>query len=44
MDEREYEVARISNNGNTLEYVFEYDEFPVDIKANDTNYRKYTRD
>ena len=44
LDEREYELARISNNGNTLEYVFKYDEFPVDIKANDTNYRKYTRD
>ena len=33
-----------THNGNTLEYVFKYDEFPVDIKANDTNYRKYTRD
>jgi len=44
LDEREYELARISNNGNTLEYVFRYDVFPGDIRSNDTNYRNYTRD
>jgi len=40
----EYGLARISNNGKTLEYVFKDDKFPVDIKPNDTSYRKYTRD
>jgi len=44
LGEIEYGLARISDNGKTLEYVFEYDKFPVDIKPNDTNYRKYTRD
>ena len=44
MVEIEYELARISNNGNTLEYMFKYDEFPVDIIPNDTNYRKYNRE
>ena len=41
--EKKFELARISNNGNTLECVFKQDAYPIDINPNDPSYRKYTR-
>jgi hypothetical protein len=39
-----YELAKISNSGNTLEYVFSNVEYPKEIDPKNTLYRKYTRE
>jgi hypothetical protein len=39
-----YELAKISNSGNTYEYVFSNDEYPKGIDSNHRNYRIYTRE
>ena len=44
LDEVEYGLARVSDNGKTLEYLYKHDQFPVDIQSDDASYRKYTRD
>ena len=42
--EKKYELSRISNNGKTLECVFNQNGYPTDIKPNHTSYCIYTRD
>ena len=39
-----YELAKISNSGNTYEYVFSNDEYPKEIDPKHENYRIYTRE
>ena len=41
--EEAYQIGKISNSGNTLEYVLGYDEPPKNIDPNNIWYRKYTR-
>lgn len=43
MDERGYELAKISDKGNTLELVMRYDDYPSAIDPANENYRCYTR-
>jgi hypothetical protein len=38
-----YELAKISNSGNTYEYVFSNDEYPKEIDPKHKYYRIYTR-
>ena len=42
--EKEHELAKISDDGNLLEYVFKQGEYPIEINPSDSNYRKYTRE
>ena len=42
--ESAYELAKISNSGNTYEYVFSNDEYPKEIDPKHENYRIYTRE
>ena len=39
-----YELAKISNSGNTYELVFSNDEYPKEIDPKHENYRIYTRE
>ena len=39
-----YELAKISNFGNTYELVFSNDEYPKEIDPKHENYRIYTRE
>jgi len=39
-----YELSKISNSGNTYEYVFSNDAYPLEIDPNHRNYRIYTRE
>ena len=41
--EQGYSLIKISNSGNTLEYVFDNDKYPKEIDPKDSYYRKYTR-
>ena len=41
--EEAYQISKISNSGNTLEYVLGYDEPPRNIDLNNIWYRKYNR-
>ncbi len=41
--ERGYELAKVSNNGKTLEYVMKDSKWPADINVKDTSYCQYTR-
>jgi hypothetical protein len=41
--EEGYSLFKISNSGNTLEYVFDHDKYPNKIDSKHTYYRKYTR-
>jgi len=41
--EEAFQLSRISNSGNTLEYMFSNDDYPKEIVPEDFFYRKYTR-
>lgn len=41
--EQGYSLIKISNSGNTLEYVFDNDKYPKEIDPKNSYYRKYTR-
>ena len=41
--EEAFQLSRISNSGNTLEYMFSHDDYPKEINPEDFFYRKYTR-
>jgi hypothetical protein len=41
--EEGYSLLKISNSGNTLEYVFDSDKHPNKIDPKHSYYRKYTR-
>jgi hypothetical protein len=41
--EEGYSLLRVSNSGNTLEYVFDNDKHPDKIDPKHVYYRKYTR-
>ena len=38
-----FALYRVSNSGNTLEFVFDYDDYPKVIDTSLKGYRKYTR-
>ena len=38
-----FSLYKISNSGNTLEYVYDSDKYPKEIDPKDSKYRKYTR-
>ena len=39
-----FKLARISNNGNILEFVCQPNEFPAEISTTDPNYCRYMRE
>ena len=41
--EEAFQLSRISNSGNILEYMFSHDDYPKEIRPEDFFYRKYTR-
>ena len=41
--EEAYQLSKISNSGNTLEYVFDHDKYPKEVDPKHIYYRKYTR-
>ena len=41
--EEAYSLIKISNSGNTLEYVFDHDKYPKEVDPKHIYYRKYTR-
>ena len=42
--EEAYQITKISNSGNTMEFILGYDEVPKIIDPNSIWYRKYTRE
>ena len=42
--EEAYQITKISNSGNTMEFTLGYDEPPKTIDPNSIWYRKYTRE
>ena len=41
--EEGFSLYKISNSGDTLEYVFDHDDYPKEIDPKHTYYRKYNR-
>ncbi len=43
MSETKYKLAKISDDGKTLEFICKSDKYPADISLGDENYCKYSR-
>ena len=41
--EEAFSLYKISDSGNTLEFVFDHDKYPTEIDPKHTYFRKYTR-